>query len=184
MLILSADQVEYCSVVPVEGDPSEAIAGIAYQQKLFTQRKQFPKQQKQAAIQRAKQLVLKHKAKFLVLVIEETDSYQIWIQNPQVKELVPERPPIVEVDLEKVVGKMLNVGGLDIAKRQYRLKSYPRCFVGSEAVAWLQDKLGFTQEEAIQLGQRMIDERWIHHVTNDHGFKDEYLFYRFYRDEE
>lgn len=50
-------------------------------------------------------------------------------------------------------------------------------------MSWLRDNLGLSQAEAIALGQRLIEEKWIHHVTDDHQFKNEYLFYRFYMDE-
>ena len=88
------------------------------------------------------------------------------------------------MNLDRVVAQMRNVGGLEIKKRRYNLKVYSRCFVGSEAVSWLQDNFGLSQTDAIALGQRLIEEKWIHHVTDDHQFKDEDLFYRFYRDEE
>lgn len=70
-----------------------------------------------------------------------------------------------------------------IENRWYNLRFHPRCFVGSEAVIWLMQSLKISHENAILLGQRLIDEKLIHHVTDNHAFKDEYLFYRFYWDE-
>ena len=118
-----------------------------------------------------------------MLVIEDGDSYEIWTEDPSVRVREVQDLPIEELDLEKIVGKMLNVDGLEIKNRPYKLKVYPRCFIGSEAVAWLQEHLKLSQEKALSLGQRLIDEKWMHHVTDDHPFKDDYLFYRFYRDE-
>ena len=37
--------------------------------------------------------------------------------------------------------------------------------------------------EAISIGQLLIDRGLIHHVIDRHNFKNEYLFYRFYEDE-
>ncbi len=36
--------------------------------------------------------------------------------------------------------------------------------------------------EAVQFGNRLMDERFFHHVTFDHPFRDENLFYRFLQD--
>lgn len=40
-----------------------------------------------------------------------------------------------------------------------------------------------TREEAILMGQLMLEQGIIHHVLDEHNFKDEPLFYRFYNDE-
>ena len=42
---------------------------------------------------------------------------------------------------------------------------------------------GHTVNEALSMGQQMIDLSLIHHVHDEHPFKNENLFYRFYRDE-
>ena len=60
-----------------------------------------------------------------------------------------------------------------------KLKLYPNCFVGNEAVSWLSDRLKISREEAIEVGQRLIDENWIHHVTHEQPFQDGNFFYRF-----
>jgi hypothetical protein len=41
-----------------------------------------------------------------------------------------------------------------------------------------------TREEAILMGQLMVQQGIIHHVLDEHDFKDELLFYRFYLDED
>ena len=43
--------------------------------------------------------------------------------------------------------------------------------------------LGLSVEQAVRLGQRLIDEKFIHHVTDDHPFINDFFFYRFYWDE-
>ena len=41
------------------------------------------------------------------------------------------------------------------------------------------------RKEAVRLGQRLLEElNLFHHVTRDHGFRDDRLFYRFVKDEE
>ena len=74
--------------------------------------------------------------------------------------------------------------GLKIKTRRHKLKLYHRCFLGNEAIDWLVENLNLTRSKAIKIGQKLIDKKIIHHVTDEHNFKDEPLFYRFYKDED
>ena len=78
---------------------------------------------------------------------------------------------------------MRNVGGIKIEDRRYKLKNYPKTFIGSEVVTWFKSELDISTEQAIRLGQRLVDEKIIHHVLDQHSFKNDLLFYRFYWDE-
>ncbi|BAQ64687.1 hypothetical protein GM3709_1452 [Geminocystis sp. NIES-3709] len=73
--------------------------------------------------------------------------------------------------------------GLEIKDRKYRLTTYHKCFVGSEAIEWMEKRYILSKSEAIRLGQELIDLKIIHHVTDDHEFKNGFFFYRFYLDE-
>lgn len=90
---------------------------------------------------------------------------------------------VAGIDIGKVIEKMRNIGGIKIKNRRYNLRIYPNCFIGSEAVEWMINNLNLSTEQAIKLGQRLIDEKFIHHVRDQHNFQNEYLFYRFYWDE-
>ncbi|MDJ0572876.1 MAG: mechanosensitive ion channel [Pleurocapsa sp. MO_192.B19] len=90
---------------------------------------------------------------------------------------------LTEIDLEKLVITMRSDNGLDIKDRRYNFNFYPACFVGSEAVCWLIETQNYQQEEAIEIGQILIEKGIIHHVIDEHPFKDGYFFYRFYMDE-
>jgi len=74
--------------------------------------------------------------------------------------------------------------GIEVKDRRYHFQKYEKCFLGSEAVSWLIDN-GEAQdvEQAIHLGNAMMTLDLIKHVTKDHDFKNEKLFYRFYADE-
>ncbi|MEM9266209.1 MAG: mechanosensitive ion channel domain-containing protein [Cyanobacteria bacterium P01_F01_bin.13] len=85
--------------------------------------------------------------------------------------------------LEQLVRQMRSDLGLEIKDRRFRLTVYPDCFVGSEAVTWLTKTQNATREAAVRIGQAMVEKGILHHVTDEHPFKDEYLFYRFYEDE-
>mmetsp|Transcript_23647 Transcript_23647/g.39676 ORF Transcript_23647/g.39676 Transcript_23647/m.39676 type:complete len:501 (+) Transcript_23647:261-1763(+) len=74
------------------------------------------------------------------------------------------------VDLEK---------GLSIQDRTYKLTTYPKCFVGSEAVDILMSQFQLkTREEAVKAGEQLLQSGMLEHVTAEHGFQDAPLFYR------
>ena len=85
-------------------------------------------------------------------------------------------------DVEAFYALARSSSGFTVKDRSYRGTAYPRSFVGSEAVEWMQAQ-GRTLNEALSMGQQMVDVSLIHHVHDEHPFKNENLFYRFYRDE-
>ena len=71
-----------------------------------------------------------------------------------------------------------------VEDRRYLLRMYDKCFIGAEAVTWLIRKgHAVSEADAIELGQFLLSNGYFHHVTRDHTFKNEYLFYRFREDE-
>lgn len=86
-------------------------------------------------------------------------------------------------DLERLAERMRAKSGVDIAPRRYLLKTYPRCFVGSDAVSWLVEREGLTRSEAVRLGRRLVAAGIISHVLDAHDFADRHLFYRFAADD-
>ena len=96
----------------------------------------------------------------------------------------PSGKELAAVDIEALVTAMREPGGLEIKDRRDHLNFYPACFIGSEAVEWLVQTQNCTREEAIQLGQILIERRIIHHVLDEYPFRDDYFFYSFYADEE
>eukprot|EP01135_Chromosphaera_perkinsii_P007179 Nk52_evm3s738 gene=Nk52_evmTU3s738 len=74
---------------------------------------------------------------------------------------------------------------VDISDRRYHLRTYPNCFVGSEAVdAMISHGIASCTQDAVGIGQVLLQNDLLRHVTRDHDFKDESLFYRFVEDEE
>lgn len=88
-----------------------------------------------------------------------------------------------EIDLDTLIAQMRAAKGVEIKDRRYGLKTFHKSFVGSEAVKWFMLTQKATQIAAVQIGELLIDRGIIHHVLDEHGFKDEFLFYRFYLDE-
>ena len=112
-----------------------------------------------------------------------TDKTSIPSINPGFVEEVASIQFIEDIDLEQLATEMRAPGGVSIQDRRYRLSTYPKSFVGSEAVAWIARNQDITRESAVRLGQLMVDRRIIHHVLDEHPFQDGFFFYRFYEDE-
>ncbi len=88
-------------------------------------------------------------------------------------------------DLEELTTRLKNV--LDIRDRKYGIpsKTYLKCFVGSEAVALLvKEGIAIDEEDAVRIGNMLLNAGVFHHVMDAHEFKNENLFYRFLSDED
>lgn len=73
---------------------------------------------------------------------------------------------------------------LKVKNRWYHLHRFKRCFVGKDMVTWLASNYTSGDRlEAVKLGQSLLEQGMFHHVVDEHGFKDEKLFYRFQADE-
>lgn len=68
-----------------------------------------------------------------------------------------------------------------IEDRKYHLKTYKECFVGKEAVDYLvASGAAPTRQDAVELGRALQSTLYLfEHVTRDHQFSDEKLFFRF-----
>ena len=90
-----------------------------------------------------------------------------------------------DTDLEELTTRLKRV--LDIRDRKYGFpsKTYPKCFVGSEAVAQLiKGRIAVDEEDAVRIGNMMLNAGVFHHVLDEHPFKNEKLFYRLFSDED
>ena len=61
--------------------------------------------------------------------------------------------------------------------RTYLLKTYKKCFIGSEAVSYLSEHLNLNRSIASKLGELIRQLGVFHHVVDDHIFIDGYFFY-------
>uniref|UniRef100_A0A7N4V0J3 Phosphatidylinositol-3,4,5-trisphosphate dependent Rac exchange factor 2 n=2 Tax=Sarcophilus harrisii TaxID=9305 RepID=A0A7N4V0J3_SARHA len=84
---------------------------------------------------------------------------------------------------EKLYKMMCQQGNL-IKDRKRKLTTFPKCFLGSEFVSWLLE-IGeiHKPEEGVHLGQALLENGIIHHVTDKHQFKPEQMLYRFRYDD-
>jgi hypothetical protein len=192
MLVLNAQDVKYCHVVYAVADDKKVLPGVIYGDKLFVKVKVFEKNELDTAIKyyREKFLDNEERRQIQSLVLQEENEISLWrhdeklklvrARNSQTGQSTQQQNPLA---LESIVAKMRSKEGLEIKARPYKLKLYHRCFIGSEAVEWMMKNLSLSKEEAIALGQKMIARKIIHHVCDEHPFKDENIFYRFYEDE-
>jgi len=111
-------------------------------------------------------------------------------QTPVEYQVLPQEIPSIEppptkeeYDWEAVSSAMRGENGISIKDRRFQFKLFKNVFLGSEAVEWLMINERATREEAILMGELMLQQGIIHHVLDEHNFKDEPLFYRFYNDE-
>ena len=80
--------------------------------------------------------------------------------------------------LTQIVTQLRN--NLVTKDRKYRLKTYARCFVASQAVDFMVgSEIVDKRADAVKLGLRLQKELGaFHHVRYDHDFEDEYLFFQ------
>jgi Domain found in Dishevelled, Egl-10, and Pleckstrin (DEP) len=82
------------------------------------------------------------------------------------------------IDLASVARRMGRSGGVDIRDRSYHLRSYPECFVDSEAADWLGKAFGVSGADAVQIGRAMQACGLIYHVAREQSFDNQYFFFR------
>ncbi len=93
------------------------------------------------------------------------------------------RGELDRVDLVALEAAMRSRGGLAIEERTHLSKSYPRCFVGGEAVDWIMARCAIPLGAAETVGQRLLELGVFHHVLDEHEFVEGKFFYRFRADE-
>ncbi|MGF1523840.1 MAG: hypothetical protein ACFBSF_16100 [Leptolyngbyaceae cyanobacterium] len=179
MFILQSEHVNYCTLSHQVANKTIQMPGLEYQRQLYVKGETYGQKDRPVALQQARQKLLELKGQ-ATLLVEAGDTITIWYQDKAAQKA----NALWTVDLRQLVADMRNVGGIQIKDRQFRLKTYRQCFVGGEATDWLVSHLKIAREEAVQIGQRLIKENWIHHVVDEQTFQDEYFFYRFRWDEQ
>ena len=186
MHILSNQQVQYCNLFCHIDGSVTYLPGVLYGNKLFKKNKFFNLEQEQEALEYGKSHFLAAKGEKSYILLKDNIGFTVWIEDSSA-ELCPNNNQDIDIintiDIEELVTKMRNIGGIKIQDRNYKFKTYHKCFVGNEAVEWMRTNLSLSTEQAIRLGQRLIDEKLIHHVVDQQNFANEFFFYRFYWDE-
>jgi hypothetical protein len=183
MLLLPETQIEFQEVINPDSENPMPIIGVFYQDRLYKKLKSFPKERLESAQQLVRQLSLDPQVSLLIL--EGEQKYTVWCYDSRLTSYQAKQTDnwIHKIDLKELVKEMRDIGGVKIQDRRYRLTVYKRCMIGAEIATWLVRKFFVSEIEAVKLGQRLIDEKLMHHVTDEHPFADGFFFYRFYWDE-
>ncbi|XP_068119462.1 phosphatidylinositol 3,4,5-trisphosphate-dependent Rac exchanger 1 protein isoform X2 [Hyperolius riggenbachi] len=71
-----------------------------------------------------------------------------------------------------------------IKDRRRKFSTISKCFHGNEFVSWLMENGEISKpEEGVNLGQALLENGIIHHVSDKHQFKNEQVLYRFRYDD-
>eukprot|EP01091_Cochliopodium_minus_P010513 TRINITY_DN2800_c0_g1_i1.p1 TRINITY_DN2800_c0_g1~~TRINITY_DN2800_c0_g1_i1.p1 ORF type:complete len:424 (-),score=109.42 TRINITY_DN2800_c0_g1_i1:608-1879(-) len=92
----------------------------------------------------------------------------------------------LNIEAEQLKFRLFSKGLADLIKdRRYFLKKYQKVVVGSEMVEFLiKNKEAKDVNEAIEIGNKLIDFDYMHQVNDEYTFKNDGTFYRFRDDEE
>lgn len=192
MLILDSEQVQYCQAIATIEGKSKIESGLVYQNNVFIKVKTYLKEDLQVAIRECREDYLDNEdIEVPILIIKSDEEVTLWLEDNRFKPKLGQpntsstskNKEATKFNLEDLVAKMRGENGLEIKTRRYKLKLYKCCFVGSEAVDWLVKHLNITRPQAVAIGKNLVHKKVIHHVKDEHSFKDEPLFYRFYEDE-
>lgn len=186
MLVLNSQDIEYCQIYCPSSSTEVIYPGIRYQKFLFVKVASFTKNQFDSAVAKCRQFLDRNVA-INSIVVKENDGFTVWSALETTakdcsQHLVAKDNLVANLtaaELETIVEKMRSVFGIEVKERWYNFKRYSRCFIGSDAVKWFRKNLNLTKSEAIKLGQILVKRQIIHHVCDEHDFKNEFLFYRF-----
>lgn len=192
MLILDSEQVQYCQVVATIKGEQKIESGLIYQNNIFIKVKTYSKEDLPIAIKECREDYLDNEdIEVPTLIVKSDKDITLWLED---KRFEPKQDKVntastskkkesSKINLKELVIEMRGSDGLEVKTRRHQLKLYQRCFVGSEAVDWLVKHLNISRTQAVAIGKKLVDKKVIHHVNDEHSFKDDNLFYRFYDDE-
>ncbi|XP_043566293.1 phosphatidylinositol 3,4,5-trisphosphate-dependent Rac exchanger 1 protein [Chiloscyllium plagiosum] len=133
------------------------------------------------------------KNKWFVLMAKTAEEKQKWLdailkerEQRESLKLGMERDAYVMISEkgEKLYHMMMSKKGNLIKDRRRKLSVVPKCFFGNEFVSWLMDIGEISKaEEGVNLGQALLENGIIHHVSDKHHFKNEMVLYRFRYDD-
>ena len=202
MMLLDSQDVKYCQATAnIEGQTKNK-PGIIYNDSLFTLVQKYALEELEVAIKEYREDFLDNEEiQAPTLMVKEQEVVGIWMHDDRYQQTAqqeesPRKNSTVDtpnktaenksklVDTKYIVAKMRGEDGLKIKTRRHKLKLYPHCFLGNEAVDWLVAYFNIPRQKAVIIGQNLVTKKIIHHVLDEHFFKDEPLLYRFYQDED
>lgn len=183
-MLLKSQDVIYCQLVRQFGTTSEIVNGVMYQGSVFARGNSYYAEHRQEAITEMRRSFLDPEPAIACLLVEDGDIVTIWYEDRYIIKVVETDRDIVKYfNLAQLVEEMRSPQGVKIETRSQSFRlPYLRCFVGKEAVDWIQNRLNISRADAIALGQRLIDDNWVRNLSDRQPFQDAELFYQFYLD--
>lgn len=180
MQILNEQQISYCNVVVGK----KCLLGMSFQDKIYLKNKLYSLTNKSNAIKYCKQKYLDAKGSKSYALVENVTGFTVWVENKSAKILGREDPLeiIHNIDLKDLVSKMRDVRGIKITE-QDSTNVKTLYTIGNEVSECLINSLELSIEQTINLGQRLMDDKWIQSMVDRQPFANEYLSYRFCWDE-
>ncbi|XP_030213789.1 phosphatidylinositol 3,4,5-trisphosphate-dependent Rac exchanger 1 protein isoform X3 [Gadus morhua] len=133
------------------------------------------------------------KNKWFVCMAKNTEDKQKWLdailrerEQRESLKLGMERDAYVMIAEkgEKLYHMMMSKSRHLIKDRRRKLSNVPKCFMGNEFVSWLLESGEISKpDEGVNLGQALLENGIIHHVSDKHQFKNEQVLYRFRYDD-
>jgi hypothetical protein len=183
-MLLKSQDVSHCQLVRQFGTTSEIVKGVNYQGNLFVRGNSYPQQQRQIAISEMRRSYLDPEPAIACLLVEDGEIVTIWYEDRYIIKVVQDASDIVKYyNLAQLVEQMRSPKGVKIENRSQSFRlPYLRCFIGSEGVDWMSAKLSISRAQAVELGQRSIDDNWLINLSNKQPFADADFFYQFCMD--
>lgn len=174
MQILTDQQVKYCSVVQETSGALEYLLGISFQHKIFLKQNFFPADELDNARNYCQQKYLDAAGKRLYLLVKGTTGFDVWVEAKSARVLGDRDPRdlVEKFNLENLVDEICEVAGIEFDNCQDNLQSGD-----------LINSLEVSLRQALDLGQRIIDEEWIYPVAEEQSFPNERIFPHFCNDD-
>ncbi|NET49049.1 MAG: mechanosensitive ion channel, partial [Merismopedia sp. SIO2A8] len=86
-----------------------------------------------------------------------------------------------DLNLDALATDMQGEQGLERRDRTYDGQLHSNCFTGTTVVEWLVQQRDYTREDAILIGQWLLQQGFIYAVADQERFEDGYHFYQFHR---
>ena len=190
MLLLSPDQVEFCKMSRHDLSGSCLLDGIAYRDKLFYHIDAYPVDAQESALRKARQRYNDIKGEKALIVLGEAQKWSVW-EEDSLLSIYQKRQPSEGVEgqsidflnLDMLADQMHGPQGVKIQDRMAWPRRQRRVFLGRDAVEWMARTHNLTAEEALRVGNRLIEGRQIYPIPPTQGFQNDACLYRFYVDE-
>lgn len=169
MLILSVEDVKPCGV---QREPQKPTFGFEYQGQCFdfilTEWMDYA-----TATERCRTLLDQNShPDELICMLSGTWGYRLCHHDGSLKRVS------IQIVLETLCEEMSAEPGI-VGSRRWRLRTFDKCFVGSDAVTWIAQHLHIPRNEALKIGKVCQQIGLFSHVLGEQEFADEHYFYRF-----